>query len=147
MEKLTVEEKKANREAYLKTIHHPRKGEPLVPVRVMSNPGFWYCPTPNTGKMYAEGEELMVPEHVWLNSNYDTENKSISGMLLRGILRRTDIHQAKDGAKVAQDDIKALIERNRELERKLLILTGTPPTPEPLVVPDQPATSKEEEEI
>jgi hypothetical protein len=133
MERLTAEEKKTNIEAYRKTIHPPREGEPFVPVRVMSNPGFWYCPTPNTGKLYTEGEELMVPEHVWLNSDYHSERKSVSGLLIRGILERTDQHKPKLANQVSQDDLKALVAQNQELQRQLAAALGRAPA-EPLVI-------------
>lgn len=141
MERLSAEEKKANREAYLKTIHHPKEGEPMVPVRVMSSPGFDYSPTPNTLRRYVEGEELMVPEHVWLNSDYHTERKSVSGMLIRGILERTDQHQPKQANRVSSDDLKALVAQNAELQRQLAAALGRAPS-EPLVVVDK---QKEEE--
>ena len=141
MEKLTVEEKKANLEEYRKTIHPPRPGEPLVPVRVMTSPGFDYAPTPNTLKRHLEGEELMVPEHVWLNSDYHTTRKSASGSTIRGVLERTDQHKPKDPNQVSQDDLKALVAQNQELQRQLAAALGRAPS-EPLVIVPKP-----EEEI
>ncbi len=136
MERLTPEEKKANLEAYRKTIHHKREGEPMVPVRVMTSPGFDYSPTPNTLRRYVEGEELMVPEHVWLNSDYHTQRKSVSGLLIRGILERTDQHSPKIANQVSSDDLKGIVAENQELKRQLAAALGRAPA-EPLVIVDK----------
>jgi hypothetical protein len=140
MERLTAEEKARNLEEYRKTIHPKRDGEPLVRVRVVVPPGFWYGPSPNAMKLYTEGEELTVPEHIFLNSDYHTTRKSATGSVIRGVLERADVPRQADGIKAASDDLKALIERNKELERMLQVATGSAPTP--LVVVD-----KQEEEI
>jgi hypothetical protein len=140
MEKLTPEEKKANLAEYKKTIHPPRPGEPMVPVRVMHPGGYWHCPpeTPNMGKKYLEGEELLVPEHIWLNSDYHAPRLSLSGMMLRGVFERTDQHAAKgEVGRAANDDAKALAKRVQELERQLLIATGRPASETPLVAIDK----------
>jgi len=142
MEKLTPEEKVKNLEEYRKTIHQKRDGEPLVHVRVVVPPGFWYGTSPNTMKLYKEGDELHVPEHIFLNSDYHTTRKSASGSVIRGVLERADLARPEGGIKAASDDLKALVERNKELERMLQVATGNVSAPTPLVVVD-----KQEEEI
>ena len=144
MDPLTKEEKKANLEHYKSTIHHPRPGEPNVLVRVMVPPGLWWGPSPNMHKLYGEGEVVSVPEHVFLNSDYHNPRKSVNGAVIRGILERADM--VKPAVSVANDDLKAVLERNRELERQIATLTGNFPAqqaplapPIPLVVPDKSA--------
>lgn len=145
MEAMTREEKAANLEHYVKTIHKPVPNEPQVLVRVVVAPGFWWGPSPNTHKLYAEGEVLSVPEHVFKNSDYHTTRKSVNGMIVRGVLERADIVKPQTDT-TQSDDLKAVLERNRELERQIAALTGN--APPPLVVPDmgsqQQTGSKEE---
>jgi hypothetical protein len=127
MERLTAEEKKENLKAYRDSIAKPTGNE--VRVRVAPERTFWYCPTPGTCKLYAENEELNVPEEVFLNSDYDSPKKSVSGMLIRGVLRLASRPMDHDANNINREDLHALQERNAELERKLAALTGaTPPT-------------------
>ncbi len=150
MEALDKETKAANLKHYESTINHPKEGEPLVLVRVVVPPGLWWGPSPNTQKLYAEGETLMVPESVFKNSDFHTTRKSVNGMIIRGVLERADI-QKPDANKIHNDDLKAVLERNRELERQIAAFTGSAP-PVPLVVPDEsakrgPGRPKKSEEI
>ncbi len=147
MQALTKEEKKANLEAYEKSLAKPQKDEPTVEVRVVVPPGFWYGASPRMMKLYAEGETLVVPEHVWKNSDFHNIRKGVNGQTVRGVLELASI-QENAPRDLIGEDIKALQERNQELERKLAALTGSTP-PMPLVVPDEGgkknAKSKKEE--
>lgn len=136
MDALTKEEKAKNLAEYKASLVQPRVGEPLVHVRVVSPPGLWYGTSPNTHKLYGEGETLHVPESVFKNSDFHNPKKGVTGVTVRGVLELADRQQG-DVSKVAADDLKALLERNAELERKLAVLTGQAPPTTPLVVPDK----------
>jgi len=134
METLDAEAKAANLEDYRKQIAVPKQGEKEVRVRVVVPPGLWWGPTPNLHKLYAEGEELVVPESVYKNSNYHDPKKSVNGMLVRGVLELAD--RVNPAATVgSSEDLRYLQDRIKELERQNAVLTGNPV---PLVVADDP---------
>ncbi len=136
MESLTKEEKAANYKVYTDSIAKPSAAEPMVLVRVVTPPGLWWGPSPNTHKLYGEGETLMVPESVLKNSDFHTTRRGVSGQIIRGVLERADM--VKPVESVHSDDLKAVLARNAELERQIAMLAGGSPVHmEPtVIVPD-----------
>jgi hypothetical protein len=140
MEKLDEATKTANLEAYKEQITAPKKNEPEVRVRVVVPPGLWWGPTPGLHKLYGEGEELMVPESVYKNSDYHNPKKSVNGLLVRGVLELADRVQA--GANPgSSEDMRYLQDRIKELERQNAVLSGNAAVP--LVTVDEPKGGKQ----
>ena len=112
------------------------EGDKLVRVRVMKPCS--YGPTPKLERLYAEGEELVIP--AWRFTDYH-EAEVIKGITFRGTFELAD-RPKPVGDNVSQhpEEMQELMAQNEELKLRLAALEQKEgPAPEPVVTVDEPA--------